>query len=1061
MSSTERSHLFLDWNPSPPEPVELAASDLTVNWEVGPSGWPRGAEPTPGPGALAHLKFHPDSDPTPGDSAVSPGVAIGGPLAGPAAAADGPGRASGIAFPACGEGIGGFRLVSELGRGAFGRVYLAEEAGLGNRPVALKVTRAEGDEPRILARLQHTHIVPIYSVRDDGETGLRLMCMPYFGGANLAQVLDAASVASPRAGAGLSLIEALDIVGGPAPSETRHPASIPRARAASPAGPPLAGAASEVAGASRWGAPGPLRSALGRIPRWSRSLLKAPSGAGLGPVDDRDPVQPARRFFREAGFVRSAAWIAARLAEGLEHAPSRGLLHRDLKPSNILLAADGTPMLLDFNLAANALRPAEGDRALMGGTLPYMAPEHLDAFHPNGTTPPEAVDERSDIYAMGLILFEMIAGHHPFPEPPAGRPLPDVVRAMALERLGSPPSPRASNPDVPPGLDAIVRKALDPDPARRHARAGDLAEDLRRFLEDRPLKYTPEPSFRERLAKWSRRNPRATGASTVGSLALLMILAVCASAWTLSEHLGAASARLRLRGFEARFDECQFLLNTAGGPVEHLARGIELAESALAGAGVALDEPERGGPPAGPWVESLAAEEQVAVRGNLSELILLVATARVVQAERSGSEQKRRGALEGSIARLDLAERIDPHPPRVLFENRARYYSALGEAAQAGADRRRRDATPLTTGRDFYLQGTALLAQGHPDRAEPALLRSVGLEPRRFWSWFALGLCHYDQGRFAEAAGDFAVCTVLTPRFAWPWMNRGLALARAGRLIEARESYTRAIEADDRLPEAPANRGLAHLELGDAPSAVADLDRAIALGLRTPPIRAAHAEALARSGRRDQALRSLDALIAEDAEAPLPRIARGTLLAATDPAAAEADFRQILASSPNDPAAHLGLARLRRTSDPRAALLEANLALEADPNRLDALELRAWLRAKLGDAGTLDDLDRLLHAPTPHRLYNAACALALLHEARPDLKLAPRAVDLIRRALESGFPPASIPNDPDLKSLRDLPAFRTLLGSTLTDPSAAAPRRPDPAPNRGPQSLVDRAWPRR
>ena len=69
--------------------------------------------------------------------------------------------------PNCGEEIGGFRLVSELGRGAFGRVYLAEEARLGNRPVALKVTRPEGDEPRLLARLQHTHIVPIHSVHDD------------------------------------------------------------------------------------------------------------------------------------------------------------------------------------------------------------------------------------------------------------------------------------------------------------------------------------------------------------------------------------------------------------------------------------------------------------------------------------------------------------------------------------------------------------------------------------------------------------------------------------------------------------------------------------------------------------------------------------------------------------------------------------------------------------------------------------------------------------------------------------------------------------------------------
>ncbi len=1050
MSRDKPSDLFLDWNPSTSELAGPAAADQTVCWEV-----VQPPKPTRGPeaeriDAAARAAFGPPSEiDTPSEPGLGPpppppghfGATLGKPSgAGPAR----PAHASAIDFPRCGEGIGGFRLVSELGRGAFGRVYLAEEAGLGNRPVALKITLAEGDEPRILARLQHTHIVPIYSVRDDPETGLRLMCMPFFGGANLAQVLDAAAISSPKPGPGLSLIEALDIVGAPAPSESGFVGSIGPKRGPAaetpPPGPPGEGDGkpdvAAPAGSSRRGAPGPLRSALRRIPRWHRSLLKEPSRTRLDRVDDRDPAQPARRFFRESGFIRSAAWIAARLAEGLEHAHSRGLLHRDLKPSNILIAADGTPMLLDFNLAADAGVRSEGERVLMGGTLPYMAPEHLDAFHPNGTTPPEAVDERADIYAMGLILFEMVAGHHPFPEQPTGRPLPEVVRAMALERLGSPPSPRSSNPDVPRGLDAIVRKALDPDPARRHARAGDLAEDLRRFLDDRPLKYTSEPSLGERVAKWSRRNPRATGASTVGLLALAMIATVALGSFTLSRHLGQASARLKLRAFEAQFDECQFLLNTASGPADHLDRGIALAEDAVAQAGVTLDEARPSRPGAGLWVDAVTPEDRLTIRGEVSELILLMSTARIVLAERSRSEPRRRKTLETSIARLDRAERIDPHPPRVLFENRARYHSALGEAGRAAVDRKRAEATPLSTGRDFYLQGTALLAHGQADRAEPILLRSVGLEPRRFWSWFALGLCHYDQGRFAEAAGDFAVCTVLTPHFAWPWMNRGLALAQAGRLVEARECYNRAIGIDDRLPAALANRGLVLLELGDAAAAAADLGRAVALGLRDMPTRAAHAEGLARTGRRAEAVALLGRLIGENPDLPQPRIARGTILAAVDPAAAEADFRQVLAVHPGDASAHLGLARLRRQHRPGEALIEVDHALEADPERLDALELRAWLRAGLGDAGALGDVDRLLRAPTPHRLYNAGCALALLDRAGPRPGLAARAVGLVRRALESGFPPGGVARDIDLAGLHELPAFRALLEAY---PAPAAP----------------------
>ena len=279
--------------------------------------------------------------------------------------------------------------------------------------------------------------------------------------------------------------------------------------------------------------------------------------------------------------MRASAWIAARLAEGLEHAHSRGLLHRDLKPSNILIAADGTPMLLDFNLAADCINPEEGDRAMMGGTLPYMAPEHLDAFNPNGTTPPEAVDERADIYALGLILFEMIAGEHPFPEPPPGRHLLEILRVMTEERRGPAPSPRDYNPEVPRGLDAIVRKCIDPDPNRRHARAGDLAEDLRRFLDDRPLKYTPEPSVAEQVAKWARRNPKITGAVPIALLSIAVILLIGGAAWTLSHHLQQVSARLKLRGFEQSFLECQFLLNLANGPAKNLGRGIAMAEKVI------------------------------------------------------------------------------------------------------------------------------------------------------------------------------------------------------------------------------------------------------------------------------------------------------------------------------------------------------------------------------------------------------------------------------------------------------------------------------------------------
>src|SRR3954452_7379068 len=92
-------------------------------------------------------------------------------------------------LPAMSDDIFHFRLRRELGRGAFARVFLAEQADLAGRPVVLKCTTIEGSEPQTLAQLQHTNIVPIYSVHEDRAAGLRAVCMPYFGGASFAQVL--------------------------------------------------------------------------------------------------------------------------------------------------------------------------------------------------------------------------------------------------------------------------------------------------------------------------------------------------------------------------------------------------------------------------------------------------------------------------------------------------------------------------------------------------------------------------------------------------------------------------------------------------------------------------------------------------------------------------------------------------------------------------------------------------------------------------------------------------------------------------------------------------------
>src|SRR5262249_36786589 len=144
----------------------------------------------------------------------------------------------------------------------------------------------------------------------------------------------------------------------------------------------------------------------------------------------------------------------------------------------------------------------------VGGTIAYMAPEHLRALARREPSLARQVDQRTDIYGLGIVLYELLTGRRPFRQNGGCSPLLSSIEAMARERAQSAPSLRQHRPDAPWSLESITRKCLDPTPANRYQQAEHLAEDLRRYLEDRPLRYAPELSMRERIAKWRRRHPR-------------------------------------------------------------------------------------------------------------------------------------------------------------------------------------------------------------------------------------------------------------------------------------------------------------------------------------------------------------------------------------------------------------------------------------------------------------------------------------------------------------------------------------------------------------------------
>jgi tetratricopeptide (TPR) repeat protein/predicted Ser/Thr protein kinase len=354
--------------------------------------------------------------------------------------------------------------------------------------------------------------------------------------------------------------------------------------------------------------------------------------------------------------LRAQPDLAARLAmmielcDAVQHAHQRGLIHRDLKPANILVGADGRPRILDFGVA----RPADADlqtslvttHGELVGTLAYMSPEQL-AGDPND------LDTRSDVYAMGVILYELLACQAPLEL--AGRPLPEALRAIRDDD----PRPLSSHdPRLAGDLTVIAATAMAKDRDQRYASANELATDLRRYLDDEPIAARP-PSTVYLLRKFARRHrPLVIG---VVGMAAALVLGVVASTWqavraTRAEQLAAT----RLAESEAVTGFLQGML-AAIQPEEAQGRDVTVRE-VLDRASVDL----AGG--------SLADRPQVeaALRNTLGT------TYRSLGEFDASERQLRRGlALADSL--------LDPHDPsRLNLElDLARTLSSRGEIDEA------------------------------------------------------------------------------------------------------------------------------------------------------------------------------------------------------------------------------------------------------------------------------------------------------------------------------------------------------------------------------------------
>jgi serine/threonine protein kinase/Flp pilus assembly protein TadD len=920
-----------------------------------------------------------------------------------------------LRLPAEGDVLFGFRLRQPLGCGAFAEVYLAEQPDLACRPVVLKLSDSEGTEPQTLARLQHTNIVPIYSVHEDRKAGLRAVCMPYFGGASLSSVLQRLWSESARPTQGAQLVAALEAVGFPSPEA-------------------LSREAATAGGENR--EPAPLELA----------------------AESQTPLA----LLRSLGYLDAVAWIVAQLAEGLHHAHQRGVLHRDIKPSNILLDAEGLPLLLDFNVAQELTCATA--HAILGGTVAYAAPEHLRALMAGTSDLIRLVDQRSDIYSLGLVLAEMITGARLFEQGGSYSVRRTQLEAMAEERRKIAPSLRQMRADVPWSLESIARKCLDPDPARRYQRAGHLAEDLRRFLEDRPLRYAPELSSAEQIQKFFRRHPRLTTSSSIAVAAVVTIVAIGSALLGARQHLDHTRARLaesrareRKRTHDSNVARALCLVNTTLGHQDHLRQGIALCEKTLALYASPDGKPSDRHPD---W-ERLAPTERAQVLEDRRELLLLLAGARVRLAP--GDRQTLRRAL----ALLDEAEAIRGlGPSKALWLDRARYWSRLGESAKAEQARMRAQHIRATAARDHYLLAISHARQGGTDGYRSAVAEldeALRLNPRHYWSAIQRGICHMELGESVLAVGDFGTCIGLWPDHPWGFYNRGYALDRDGMKAEAVADYTAALNRDPDFVAALVNRGLARLELKEYRAALADFERARALTDKDASLHAGRGIALEAFGRHAEA----DAAFRESfarSSPPDPTYFRlrwtyGFAVSARLPREAQKAFDDVLRHDPRHPQALYGCAMLAMDDgNPRIALQFLDRALEADLHFLEARRYRAILLARQGDwdRSTRDINWCLEREPrSGETLYAAACVAARAAAASRSSDAIDRAFALLQRALALGSGRCAH-DDPDLAGLRQDPRFDKLvtkpsdaesLNSSVALTRSRSPILPPPSPN--------------
>ena len=754
------------------------------------------------------------------------------------------------------------------------------------------------------------------------------------------------------------------------------------------------------------------------------------------------------RLQRGAIPVAEAIEIAWQLADALAAAHSQGVIHRDLKPSNVVLGPDGRAKVLDFGIArlvpAGADLHANAPGTIGGGlvgTPGYAAPEQYLSRN---------VDGRADLYALGSMLYEMIAGRRPFPG------TDPVALATAVLRDSAPRLASSSGASVPPRLDALVARLLDCDPARRPSSGDEVLVELS------PLRDTESSPLARRTLLLRRRIPAGVLAAAGITIAILLALVV-QSRWN-AARTGPASPVVAVLPLDNMSGDARNDYLGAG-LAESLITSLASAPTVTVLSRSAVEESRQQNPDRASFVRALDASylvtgsvqevaDRLRVTLNLERPDASVAWGRTVE----GSTHDL-FTLQSQLASL-LADALNAHSPAAGRAEPAAP-STSSEPAQlaywkgrAHFDRRDLAGSIQAALTEFesavaldprFAMAYAALAEAQwamyvqtkdqqwAQRAVESTQTAVKLEPERPSVLYSAAQTYYRGGRYDDALTEVNRALTLQSTYEDAMRLRATVLVRQGRVDDGLAEFDRVAAIRPSSVSLHTDMGLALYGASRYAEALRSFEKAIALSPSS-------SVSLARAGAASQMLGDNTRAINyyERANAIQPRAesfsSMGTIYYSLgDYAKAAAAYEGALLIRPLGAITHRNLgdayARLGRSDDAlrayRQAVRLADGEVSVSPGDARAIARLAVYQAKAGDDAaarrSLAAAEKLAPADEQVKL-RAAVVHALAGRSMP-------ALDAIERAMAGGIAAREIAAEEDFQSLRPLPRFAAMVGN--------------------------------